>query len=197
MAGPESLPDPNPREALLSELEACPVPPEQRPLEQYRELQDSWFFAWPHASFSGLAVPLWRAWLIAMPFTLLVATGSVPLRHDLPRLVAAGGVAALVVPLLLLVRQWLGWTTVLQRLLAERVEYEESGWYDGQVWEKPLAWREQDWLVASHQVRPILARLQRALAFAALLLVNGLLVGAVAGRAVCQHRLLRTRSQPS
>jgi hypothetical protein len=74
MAGPESLPDPPPREALLSELEACPVPPEQRPLEQYRELQDSWFFAWPHASFNGLAVPLWRAWLIAMPGTKARAT---------------------------------------------------------------------------------------------------------------------------
>jgi hypothetical protein len=74
---------------------------------------------------------------------------------------------------LLLVRQWLGWTTVLKRLLIERVEYEETGWYDGQVWEKPLAWREQDWLVASHQVRPILARLQRAIALAAVLILVG------------------------
>jgi len=78
-----------------------------------------------------------------------------------------------VLPLLLLVRQWLGWTTVLKRLLIERVEYEETGWYDGQVWEKPLAWREQDWLVASHQVRPILARLQRAIALAAVLILGG------------------------
>ena len=173
MAGPESLPDPPPREALLSELEACPVPPEQRPLEQYRELQDSWFFAWPHASFNGLAVPLWRAWLIAMPFTLLVATGSVPLRHDLPRLVAAGAVAGLVVPLLLLVRQWLGWTNLQRRLTATAVEYEESGWYDGQVWEKPLAWRQQDLLVARHEVRPVLDRLQQALALIAALMLAG------------------------
>jgi hypothetical protein len=173
MAGPESLPDPPPREALLSELEACPVPPEQRPLEQYRELQASWFFAWPHASFQGLAVPLGRAWLIAMPFTLLVATGSVPLRHDLPQLVAAGGVAALVVPLLLLVRQWLGWSNLQRRLTATGVEYEESGWYDGQVWEKPLSWRQQDLLVARHQVMPVLQRLQRGLVATALLLLSG------------------------
>ena len=181
MAGPEAGPDPHPepqpdpslREALLSEIDACPVPPEQRPLEQYRELQASWFFAWPHNGTRGLAVPLWRSWLIAMPFTLLVATGSVPLRHDLPRLVAAGGVAALAVPLLLLVRQWLGWTNLQRRLTATAVEYEESGWYDGQVWEKPVAWRQQDLLVAQHEVRPVLLRLQQALALIAALLLAG------------------------
>ncbi|MFM2079947.1 MAG: hypothetical protein RLZZ219_629 [Cyanobacteriota bacterium] len=173
MAGSEPLPDPRSGDALLGESDPCPVPPEQRPLEQYRELQASWFFAWPHASLRGLAVPLWRSWLIVMPLTLLVASGSVPLRHDLPRLVAAGAVAALVVPLLLLVRQWLGWTNLQRRLLATAVEYEESGWYDGQVWEKPLAWRQQDLLVAQHEVRPVLERLRQALALIAALMLAG------------------------
>lgn len=151
----------------------CPVPEAQRPLSLYRELAQSWFFAWPARGAGSLGRSLLVSWLVVLPISLLVASGSVPLRHDLPRLAAAAAVASLVVPLLLLVRQWLGWTTVLQRLLAERVEYEESGWYDGQVWEKPLAWREQDWLVASHQVRPILGRLQRALGLAAGLLLGG------------------------
>ena len=173
MAGPEPQPDPSLREALLSEIDACPVPPEQRPLELYRELQASWFFAWPHRSDAGLAVPLGRSWLIAMPLTLLVATGSVPLRHDPLRLAIAGGVAALLVPLLLLLRQWLGWSTLNRRLIATAVDYEESGWYDGQVWEKPVSWRQQDLLVSRHEVRPVLQRLQRAFAVIAALLLVG------------------------
>ncbi|MCP9790918.1 CGLD27 family protein [Vulcanococcus limneticus Candia 3F8] len=152
---------------------ACPVPPAQRPLEQYRELAASWFFAWPHASFASLLRPLAVSWLLLLPGAWLVASGSVALRHDPPRLVAAGAVAALVLPLLLLTRQWLGWTSIQRRLVATAVEYEESGWYDGQVWEKPLAWREQDLLVATHQVRPVLERLQRALAIASVLLLAG------------------------
>lgn len=116
---------------------ACPVPPAQRPLEQYRELAASWFFAWPHASFASLLRPLAVSWLLLLPGAWLVASGSVALRHDPPRLVAAGAVAALVLPLLLLTRQWLGWTSIQRRLVATAVEYEESGWYDGQVWEKP------------------------------------------------------------
>ena len=151
----------------------CPVPHAQRPLNLYRELAESWFFAWPCRGAGPLGRALFLSWLVVLPFTLLVASGSVPLRHDLARLGAAAAVAALILPLLLLVRQWRGWATVLKRLLIERVEYEETGWYDGQFWEKPLAWREQDWLVASHQVRPILARLQRAIALAAVLIFGG------------------------
>ncbi|MEY3462252.1 MAG: hypothetical protein RLZZ468_30, partial [Cyanobacteriota bacterium] len=94
-------------------------------------------------------------------------------RHDLPRLVVAGLAAAIALPTLLLVRQWLGWSTVHARLVRERVDYEESGWYDGQVWEKPLAWRQQDLLVAQHQVRPVLARLQQAIGLAAVLMLLG------------------------
>jgi len=159
-------------ESPVSE-QPCPVPRAQRPLNLYRELVDSWFFAWPCRGAWPLGRTLVIIWLVVLPLSLLVASGSVPLRHDLPRLGAAAAVAALVLPLLLLVRQWLGWTTVLKRLLSERVEYEETGWYDGQFWEKPLAWREQDWLVASHQVRPILGLLQRAIALACALLLGG------------------------
>ena len=89
-------------------------------------------------------------------------------------LVAVAALAAMALPLLLLVRQWLGWSYVNRRLLSERITYEESGWYDGQVWEKPLAWRQQDLLIAQHEVRPVLARLrQTAGVAAAVLLVGG------------------------
>ena len=154
-------------------MSVCPVPAEQQPLRQYEELLASWFFRWPSTSFAALSRRLAQGWLLLLPITLLVATGSIPLRHDVPRLFAAGAVSALVLPLLLLVRQWLGWTYVLKRLLSESVEYEESGWYDGQIWEKPLSWREKDLLIARHEVRPILGRLSWAMATSAGLMLVG------------------------
>jgi len=72
-----------------------------------------------------------------------------------------------------LLRQWMGWTYVQKRLLADQVDYEESGWYDGQVWPKPLPWLQQDQLVARHQIGPVLARLRLGLTVAGLLLVAG------------------------
>ncbi len=157
----------------MTEAVSCPVPPEQRPLEEFRQLCQSWFFSWPTEHPSSLSRWLISSWVLMLPVCTLVASGSWTLKQDPPRLVAAGAVAALVLPLLLLVRQWLGWTYVMQRLLRETVDYEESGWYDGQTWEKPLSWRERDLLVARHEVRPILGRLGRAMATAAGLMLVG------------------------
>ena len=157
---------------------SCPVPPEQRPQEEFIEFTRSWFFSWPCQSQNDLDRALLINWLLISPVSVLVASGSWTLRHDPVRLCLAGGVAALVLPMLLLVRQWLGWSSVHKRLLSEKVEYEESGWYDGQVWEKPLSWRERDLLLAQHEVRPILGRLGRAMA-----LVTGLMLG---GASICQ-----------
>ena len=156
----------------------CPVPPEQRPLREYEQLLESWFFVWPAHNFRELVRPLATSWLRLAPLTVLVASGSWVMRHHPAQLVLAGLVAAVALPILLLVRQWLGWTYVHRRLLSERVEYEESGWYDGQVWEKPLAWRQQDLLVAQHQVQPVLRRLQQAAMLAVIL--------ALVGASLCQ-----------
>ena len=123
---------------------------------------------------AGLMRALTTSWLVLLPVAVLVASGSWVLRHQPLKLVLAGAVAAILLPLLLLVRQWLGWSYVHRRLVSEKVEYEESGWYDGQVWEKPLAWRQQDLLVAQHQVRPVLSRLRQSAAMALALMLLGL-----------------------
>ncbi len=151
----------------------CPVPPDQRPQEEFIQLSQSWFFAWPRYRQIDLDKALLLSWLLIVPLTVIIASGSWSLRHDPIRLVLAGSVAGLALPMLLLVRQWLGWTYVHKRLLSEQVEYEESGWYDGQIWEKPLTWRERDLLLAQHEVRPILGRLGRAMATTTGLILGG------------------------
>lgn len=161
----------------------CPVPPEQRPLSEYEQLLASWFFAWPSAAPVVLPRALALSWLGLLPLTLLVASGSYLLQRHPLLLVLSAMVAALLLPLLLLVRQWLGWSYVHRRLIRERVDYEESGWYDGQSWEKPLGWRQRDLLVARHQVDPVLQRLRRGMGLIVALMASGLLL---LGVGLCQ-----------
>ncbi|MFN9644213.1 MAG: CGLD27 family protein [Cyanobacteriota bacterium] len=156
----------------------CPVAPEQLPLEEYRQLERSWFFRWPSRGARDLIQSLGVSWLVALPAGLLVASGSWSLRHHPPRLAVAGLTVTLMLPLLLLLRQWLGWSRLHHRLCSERLEYEESGFYDGKVLEKPLAWRQRDLLVARHQVGPVLRRLRQGTLW--ILLLMGL------GTGLCQ-----------
>ncbi len=68
--------------------------------------------------------------------------------------------ASILFPILLLSRQWLSWIYIYKRLNSENIEYEESGWYDGQSWEKPIDWRAKDLLIAQHQIKPILNHIE-------------------------------------
>lgn len=156
----------------------CPVAMEQRPLEEYKQLERSWFFSWPARGPGALIRSLALAWLLVLPLGLVVASGSWSLKDHQLRIGAAAFTLGLGLPLVLLLRQWLGWSYVQRRLVSEKVEYEESGWYDGQVWEKPLAWRQQDLLVARHQVGPVLQTLRRCILW--ILLLMGL------GTGLCQ-----------
>ena len=67
--------------------------------------------------------------------------------------------SSLSLPLLLSIRLYLGWNHIFKRLTSEKVEYEESGWYDGQIWIKPVNLKEKESLIASLEVKPILKNL--------------------------------------
>jgi hypothetical protein len=47
---------------------------------------------------------------------------------------------------------YLGWAYVGNRLLSATVEYEETGWYDGQVWVKTPEVLARDRLLGSFSV---------------------------------------------
>ncbi len=151
----------------------CPVPEEQRPLNEYLALKDSWFYGW-----AGLpAIAYYRTLLLwggvfALLAAPVAAASFAPRRHSLAFL-TVDLLAAAVGIVLVWGRLWLGWNYVRQRLAAPVVSYEETGWYDGQAWEKPLVERAREALLVASEVQPRLQRLQRTL------------VGAIALAALC------------
>lgn len=49
------------------------------------------------------------------------------------------------------------------RLMTATLEYEETGWYDGQIFVKPPEILARDRLVGTYEARPVLARLRTTL----------------------------------
>ena len=74
------------------------------------------------------------------------------------------------------IRLYIGWNHVFRRLTSERVEYEESGWYDGQVWIKPLLLKEKESLIALIEVKPILKNLIQICSIISVLALSGILL---------------------
>jgi len=157
---------------MTSSAPVCPVPKEQQPLHEYETLKESWFFRWATSPLPGyirLFLLLWGiGWIISGP----IAAVSFPLAKEPIYFCLSAAAGALVLPLLVLFRLYLGWFYIRNRLQDESIVYEESGWYDGQVWEKPPEVIQRDRLIVMYQVRPILNRLQ----YSFVILVVGLVL---------------------
>ena len=138
----------------------CPVPLDQRPLNEFNSIRKSWIISWPLLEKKIFYRKLLYSWILIAPISLLISYGSDYLRNNIFELTLVSLTASLLFPILLLSRQWLSWIYIYKRLNSESIEYEESGWYDGQIWEKPIDWRAKDLLIAQHQVKPILNHLK-------------------------------------
>jgi hypothetical protein len=147
------------------------VPLEQQPVNEYEALKAAWPFAWAELSPLPFAQKLlWVAFwgsLLASP----IAAASFPPQKKPIFFVLATALGIFFLLGLFLIRLLLGWFYIKERLQAEEVIYEESGWYDGQRWPKPVEILTRDLLILRYQVQPLLQRLQKTLLILGALMV--------------------------
>ena len=153
----------------------CPVPREQQPTNEFIELSKSVIFSWPKSK-KSLILVLLKFWLGAFVLFLVISSGSIYFKTFLLKYILLSFFSSLSVPLLISIRLYLGWQHVFKRLNSEKVEYEESGWYDGQVWIKPLVLKEKESLIASIEVKPILKNLIQIFSIILVLALSGILI---------------------
>ena len=153
----------------------CPVPREQQPTNEFIELSKSIFFSWPKTK-KSLVLVLIKFWVGAFVLFLIISSGSVYFKTSLLKYVLLSFFSSLSIPLLISIKLYLGWNHIFKRLTSERVEYEESGWYDGQIWIKPLVLKEKESLIASIDVKPILKNLIQIFSIISVLALSGILL---------------------
>jgi len=153
----------------------CPVPREQQPTNEFIELSQSIIFSWPKTK-KSLFLVLIKFWLGAFILFLVISSGSIHFKTSILKYVLLSLFSSLSIPLLISIRLYLGWNHVFKRLNSEKVEYEESGWYDGQIWEKPLVLKERESLIAAIEVKPILKNLIQVFSIISILALSGILL---------------------
>ena len=153
----------------------CPVPKNQRPINEFNKIRNSGIISWPFLERNIFYRKLIFSWFFITPISLIISYGSDHLKNNIIELIFVSFTASLVFPILLLFRQWLSWAYVYKRLNSENIEYEESGWYDGQTWEKPIDWRAKDLLIAQYQIKPVLNHLEVIIVLLVSVLISSIL----------------------
>lgn len=152
------------------------VPADQRPANELAALKEGPLYSWAQLSPVDFAIRLGGVWL--MFFVLLggpIASASFEPTREPLRFALAGGAGALFAVAVIILRLYLGWSYVGNRLLSAVVPYEETGWYDGQLWVKPPEVLARDRLLGAYQVKPVMDRLKQTLLGAAALLATATL----------------------
>ena len=136
-----------------STLNFCPVPQEQQPIYEYEQLKESWLFNWGILATGKYVrkiiwVSFWSL-LIVAPLSMSIYT---PIKNPW-ELVLSSIIGVALLTGLFLSRIYLGWQYVKNRLKSDRIFYEESGWYDGQTWLKPITMLNRDQLIVRKLTR--------------------------------------------
>ena len=139
------------------------VPEEQRPSNEYLDLIRQPLFGWAsqESGDSGLAIRLAATYvafyaLICYP----IAGATYTLDGYLVQKLAAANVGAATVLLVLMIRLYSGWGYVGSRLQSKVIEYEETGWYDGDIELKTEAEKARDMFLYRSDVMPVENRLK-------------------------------------
>ena len=153
----------------------CPVPREQQPTNEFLELSNSKFFALAKTN-KNFSILLFSIWLAFFLIFLFISSGSTYFDKYLLKYIFLSIFGSLSAPLLINIWLFLSWYYIYKRLTSEKIEYEESGWYDGQIWIKPIELREKESLIASIEVKPILRNLTQVLSIIISLILVGILI---------------------
>ena len=153
----------------------CPVPKDQQPTNEFIELSKSKIFTWPKSkkSFSFILLQFWMGTFFIF---VVISSGSAYFETSTLRYILLSLFSSLSLPFLFSIRLYLGWNHIFKRLTSEKVEYEESGWYDGQTWIKPIKLKEKESLIALLEVEPILKNLTQILSLIIIFALIGILL---------------------
>ena len=152
----------------------CPVPFDQQPLNEFYALKSSCFFSWFGLSMKDYVKGVATIYSLAsILFVPLVLTCN---QLSLAKFFLLDNLFVTFIVILALIRLYLGWSYVTKRLLSATIFYEESGWYDGQVWIKTVDMLTKDRLIGMYQIVPFLHFIEYTLGIFVLVAVTELFV---------------------
>nr|QCI07193.1 hypothetical protein [Hypnea pannosa] len=148
---------------MFAPKNVCPVPFDQQPLNEYLALKKSCFFAWSILSLNKYINTVLFIFILSLTFISPVMWVLFYDKISLFYVLFYSVLSINLIFILVFMRLYLGWSYIVKRLLSATVFYEESGWYDGQIWIKTADILTKDRLIGLYEINPYIKRIKYSL----------------------------------
>jgi hypothetical protein len=146
----------------------CPVPENQKPINEYIQLQqDSLGFLFS-ASKSPFQPTLFSVYFFI--FFFLFSSSSILFQFDtisfntIVKIIHSISISFFLtnlVRLFFLFFQYFRWSQLENKLNQARFFYEEGSWYDGEIWEKPFLLIKNERFLNTQKIQPVIQGISR------------------------------------
>lgn len=139
------------------------VPEGQRPVNEYLDVTSSPLFDWAsrESGSKGLLTRLVILYSVVFAVVCYPISGATFTQDGFElQKIASSNVGALFLIMMLLIRLYSGWGYLADRLKSKVIEYEETGWYDGDFELKTETEQKRDKFLYVSSVKPVVDRLK-------------------------------------
>lgn len=137
------------------------VPEAQRPVNEYLDVTRQPLFGWASTGTQGFLTRLVITYAVVFAAICYPIAGATYTQEGyLLQKIAASNVGAMSLIGVLMIRIYSGWGYVGSRLTSKVIEFEETGWYDGDIEYKSPAEIQRDRFLYKDKVQPVVNRLK-------------------------------------
>jgi hypothetical protein len=140
----------------------CPVPETQKPINEYIGLKENFLTNWTTLNKDKYYKKIINFYIFFFSFSCfftfpnLSFSGKNFFNYLIVNLLISNSLL-----LILFLTLYVNWYQIKSRFEVSRLVYEESSWYDSQIWEKPFLLIKNDKLLKTQKIQPIIQRLSR------------------------------------
>jgi hypothetical protein len=143
----------------------CPVPEDQKPINEYINIKENTLFNWVTFSSKKYFEKIRNLFLIFFTSSFLFLQLFFNNFTDIFYLVFLNFLITICFFTFFLFIIRIRWLEIKNKFNSTRLFYEEASWYDGQIWEKPFELIKNDKLISSQKLEPIIQRINNLIFF--------------------------------
>ena len=141
----------------------CPVPEDQKPINEYINIKENDLFNWVTFSPKKYAEKIRNLFFTCFLGSIFLIELFISNSTDLFYLFFLNFLLSTFFFCLFIFLILIRWIEIKNKFNSTRLFYEEASWYDGQIWEKPFELIKNDKLLSSQKIEPIIQRVTNLL----------------------------------